>query len=192
MGTIILKSLMLLIAFILLMKWISIHPRLSIYKRHLNQLWVNVQHVYQYRTDLLPALALAISDFDILKRHVQPLSDAWAKSTRININFNKPTRSSFRRFTLIQDNTSNVLSAIMCAVERSPQLKTSRGLSELFERLDGADCRILVAKRDYNEIAQFFNNSFRRDNIIAVIFGFRKKEYFEVKEEVEVEPKVRF
>ncbi|TRZ63957.1 hypothetical protein D4R20_03430 [bacterium] len=191
---IILKSVIFLIVFILVLKWINIHPRLSILKKYINQSWVDIQQVYQYRTDLIPHIALAISGIEKLKRHVPALTDAWAKTTSIDINFKKLNRPSFRRFTLIQDNTSKVLAALMEAVEHAPQLKIPQDLSELFEKLDGAECRILVAKRDFNEVAQFYNNSFPSfpDNIFAVIFGFRRKNYFEVKEEVEVEPKIRF
>jgi LemA protein len=60
--------------------------------------------------------------------------------------------------------------------------------------LEGTENRIAVERRNFNEAAQAYNTylrSFPR-NMIAGMFGFNKKAYFEAQKGAEVPPKVQF
>ena len=51
-----------------------------------------------------------------------------------------------------------------------------------------------MARRDYNAVAKEYNTAVRKfpKNILAGMFGFEKKEYFEAQEGSEAAPEVKF
>ena len=65
---------------------------------------------------------------------------------------------------------------------------------ELQSQLEGTENRIAVERQKYNEAARMYNTTIRQfpKNIIAGMFGFEKKPYFEAQEGANVAPKVEF
>lgn len=82
----------------------------------------------------------------------------------------------------------------MVIVERYPDLKANQNFLELQAQLEGTENRITVERQKFNEIAQGYNTYIRQfpKNIIAGMFGFERKAYFEAKEGSDVAPKVEF
>jgi len=60
--------------------------------------------------------------------------------------------------------------------------------------LEGTENRINVARTNFNNAAKKFNTAIRRfpKNILAGLFGFEKRAYFEAAEGSEQAPKVEF
>ena len=58
----------------------------------------------------------------------------------------------------------------------------------------GTENRINVARKDFNDAAKSYNVSIRRfpKNILANLFGFEKKAYFEAQAGAEKAPEVKF
>jgi len=79
-------------------------------------------------------------------------------------------------------------------VERYPELKANQNFLELQSQLEGTENRIAVERRKFNEMAQAYNKSIRTfpRNIIANMFRFERKAYFEATEGAEQVPKVEF
>jgi LemA protein len=120
--------------------------------------------------------------------------EARAKATSVNINPKNLDEASLQKFQSAQDGLSSALSRLMVVVERYPELKATQNFSELQAQLEGTENRITVERRNFNEAAQAYNaylRSFPR-NIIAGMFGFQKKAYFEAQKGAEVAPKVQF
>jgi LemA protein len=82
----------------------------------------------------------------------------------------------------------------MVVVEQYPVLKASQNFLELQAQLEGTENRITVERQKYNETARLYNTTIRLfpKNILAGIFGFEKKIYFEAKEGAENAPIVQF
>ena len=61
-------------------------------------------------------------------------------------------------------------------------------------QLEGSENRITVERNKYNQTAREYNTTIRQfpKNIVAGMFGFEKKPYFEAQEGAEVAPKVEF
>ena len=78
--------------------------------------------------------------------------------------------------------------------ESYPQLKANENFLELQAQLEGTENRITVARRDFNEAAKSYNTKIRNfpTNLIAGMFGFEKKAYFEAAEGAEKAPEVKF
>jgi len=82
----------------------------------------------------------------------------------------------------------------MAISERYPDLKANENFLALQSQLEGTENRISVERKRFNEAVQSFNTRIRRfpTNMVAGMFGFEKKLYFEAQEGAEVAPKVSF
>ncbi|HOO19623.1 MAG TPA: LemA family protein, partial [Paludibacteraceae bacterium] len=73
-------------------------------------------------------------------------------------------------------------------------LKANQNFIELQAQLEGTENRIAVERNRFNEMARNYNASIRRfpKSIIAALFGFEKKPYFEAEAGTEKAPEVEF
>lgn len=184
-----------LIVLISLLSGISIYNKLVSSQENVNQSWANVQNVYQRRSDLIPNLVATVKGVaNFEKSTLTAVIEARAKATSVNIDPKNLDEASLQKFQSAQDGLSNSLSRLMVVVERYPELKATQNFSELQAQLEGTENRIAVERRNFNEAAQAYNSylrSFPR-NIIAGMFGFQKKPYFEAQKGAEVAPNVQF
>ena len=62
------------------------------------------------------------------------------------------------------------------------------------DELAGTENRLAVARKDYNEEVADYNRSVKRfpGAIVAKLFGFEEKEYFEAQDGAEEVPQVNF
>jgi len=87
------------------------------------------------------------------------------------------------------------LSKFMLVVENYPDLKANQNFLALQEELTGTENRIAFARQSYNDQVLFFNNKIQMfpSNIIAGMFSFGKRDFFEIEVAAEREaPKVSF
>ncbi len=87
------------------------------------------------------------------------------------------------------------LSKFMLVVENYPDLKANQNFLALQEELTGTENRIAFARQNYNDQVLFFNNKTQTfpSNTVAGMFGFSKRDFFEVEIAAEREaPKVSF
>ena len=65
---------------------------------------------------------------------------------------------------------------------------------QLQAQLEGTENRISVERRNFNEAARTYNTKIRRfpGSIVAGMFGFEKRPYFEAQEGAEKAPEVKF
>lgn len=90
---------------------------------------------------------------------------------------------------------SEALSKFMLVVENYPELKANQNFLALQETLTSTENKIAFARQGYNDQVLFFNNKIQMfpSNIIAGMFSFTKRDFFEIQNEAEREvPKVSF
>ena len=89
---------------------------------------------------------------------------------------------------------SSALSGLKITLEAYPDLKANQNFLELQAQLEGTENRINVARTNFNNAAKNFNTAIRRfpKNILAGLFGFEKRAYFEAAEGAEQAPQVQF
>lgn len=92
------------------------------------------------------------------------------------------------------DQLTASLDALMVVVENYPDLKASENFIQLSDELAGTENRISTARKDYNDEVKSYNTAIKKfpTNILANMFGFEKKEYFEAKESATDVPEVEF
>ena len=82
----------------------------------------------------------------------------------------------------------------MVVVENYPDLKSSQNFIQLSDELSGTENRIATARRDYNEAVKSYNLKIKRfpTNLMAGMFGYGQRDYFEASEQSKEVPNVNF
>ena len=157
--------------------------------------WADVETQYQRRADLIPNLVNSVKGYAAHESEtLQAVVEARAKATSVNIAPSNMSAEQIANFQKAQDGVSSALSRLLVTVEKYPDLKANENFKELQAQLEGTENRISVARRDYNEAAREYNTTLRSfpKNILAGMFGFEKKAYFEAQEGSEQAPTVQF
>ena len=157
--------------------------------------WADVETQYQRRADLIPNLVNTVKGYAAHESEtLQAVVDARAKATSVNIDPSNMSAEQIANFQKAQDGVSSALSRLLVTVEKYPDLKANENFKELQVQLEGTENRISVARRDYNESARKYNTTLRSfpKNILAGMFGFEKKAYFEAAEAAATAPSVQF
>ncbi|MFU0825426.1 LemA family protein [Clostridium sp.] len=89
---------------------------------------------------------------------------------------------------------SSALSRLLVVVEQYPELKSNENFRDLSVTLEQTENRVKIARQDYNKAISQYNTAIRRfpNNIVAEIFGFDQKEYYNAPEGAEEVPEVDF
>jgi len=90
---------------------------------------------------------------------------------------------------------ADALSKFMLVVENYPDLKANQNFLALQEELTSTENKIAFSRQNYNDQVLFYNNKIQMfpSNIIAGMFSFAKRDFFEVESEAERRaPKVSF
>src|SRR5438477_12287987 len=185
------------IAFIIGLFFWGNYNRLVTLDQEVNKKWADVQSVYQRRADLIPNLVNTVqgaANFE--KSTLVEVTNARASVGRVQIDPNKaPTDAAkLQQFQAAQGQLSNALSRLLVVVERYPELKANQNFLGLQAQLEGTENRISVERNNFNGAVQDFNTAVRRfpTNMIAGIFGFRSRPFFNAQSGAEKAPTVNF
>lgn len=157
--------------------------------------WSNVENQYQRRLDLIPNLVNTVKGY--AGHEQQTLTDvvnARAKATQTRISFDQLDEATLQRINRTQGELTSALSRLLAVSERYPDLKANQNFLELQAQLEGTENRISVERRKFNDAVRSYNAYIRQfpKNIIAGMFGFTPKPYFEANAGAEQAPKVEF
>lgn len=122
------------------------------------------------------------------------MTEARTKATSINLTVDELTPETLAAYQQAQGEVRSALGRLIAVAEQYPDLKANQNFIELQAQLEGTENRISVARKAFNEEAQRYNTAVRRfpGNLIAGLFGFDRKPYFESAEGTEAAPEVQF
>lgn len=157
--------------------------------------WSQVENVYQRRADLIPNLVATVKGYAAHESEtLEGVIEARAKATQVTVNAEDLSEEKIAEFQKVQGELGAALGRLMAIGEAYPDLKASENFRDLQAQLEGTENRIAVERKAYNQVAQEYNTSIRvfPRNIIASMFGFKAKGYFEAQEGAQAAPKVEF
>ena len=157
--------------------------------------WGQVEASYQHRADLVPSLAKTVeAAVKGEKAEYTAVMEARAKATQMVIDPSNMTEEQLRNFNQVQGELTQALNRLMVVAEAYPELTATQQFTDLRAQLEGVANRITVARKEFNNCAQVYNTLIRRfpNNIVASIFGFTKRPYFEAEEGAEKAPDLNF
>jgi Uncharacterized conserved protein len=164
-------------------------------QENVNSQWANVESQYQRRSDLIPNLVSTVKGYATHESStLEGVVAARAKATQITVDPTKLTPEKLQEYQAAQGQVSSALGKLLMITENYPDLKANQNFLELQAQLEGTENRISVERGRFNETAQSYNKSIRSfpTNIIANMFGFDKKPYFEAEKGSEKAPAVKF
>ena len=157
--------------------------------------WAQVENVYQRRADLIPNLVATVKGYAAHEATtLEDVTAARARATQVVVDPSDLEPEDIARFNKAQGELSSALGRLLMITENYPDLKANQNFRDLQAQLEGTENRIATERMKFNEAARSYNTLIRRfpDNIIASMFDFEKKGYFEAQEGAETAPKVEF
>jgi len=157
--------------------------------------WAQVETQYQRRADLIPNLVNTVKGYAAHESQtLEAVTAARANATSVNLSVDELTPERMAEFQQAQSRLQSALGRLIAVSERYPDLKANRNFMELQAQLEGTENRIAVARKDFNEVARNYNVSVRRfpNNLVAGMFGFETKPYFDAAAGSETAPVVNF
>lgn len=157
--------------------------------------WSKVQTQYQRRLDLIPNLVKTVQGVaNFEKSTLTAVIDARANATKVSFTADQLTPENIQKFQEAQSQLNGSLSRLLAVAENYPQLKATQNFSELQAQLEGTENRIAVERNNFNEVVKGFNQGIVTfpTNLLAGMFGFQKKAYFEADAGAQKAPTVDF
>ena len=150
----------------------------------INGQWAQVETQYQRRLDLIPNLVSSVQG--VMKQEQKVFGDLAEARTRY------AGATSVNDKAVAATGVESALSRLLVVMENYPQLKSSETVQTLMSQLEGTENRVSVERQRFNEAVRVYDTKVKTvpSAIIAKIFGFGSRDYFEAATGAEVAPKV--
>lgn len=157
--------------------------------------WSQVENVYQRRADLVPNLVATVKGY--AKHESETLEGvvaARARATQLTVDAESLDEQSLKRYQQAQGELGSALGRLLAVTESYPELKANENFMQLQAQIEGTENRITVERQKYNDTARAYNTAIRRfpANMLAGMFGFGHKPYFEAEAGADKAPAVEF
>ena len=157
--------------------------------------WSNVENQYQRRADLIPNLVNTVKGYAAHEKEtLDAVVAARTRATQMTVNADDLTPEKLQAYQKAQGEVGSALGRLLAITENYPDLKANQNFLELQAQLEGTENRISVERRNFNEAAKNYNTAIRTfpRNLLAGMFGFEKRPYFEAEEGASKAPEVKF
>jgi Uncharacterized conserved protein len=174
---------------------ISGYNSLVTLREDVNSQWANVESQYQRRSDLIPNLVQTVKGYATHESStLEGVVAARAKATQVTIDPKNLTAEKLQEYQAAQGQVSSALGKLLMITENYPDLKANQNFLELQAQLEGTENRISVERNRFNDLAKSYDITIQHfpKSIIAALFGFEKKPYFEAEKGSEKAPEVKF
>ena len=156
-------------------------------RNHISDAWGNIDTELKRRYDLIPNLVATVKGYaahekEIFERITQLRSQCMAN------------RGATHEQAVSENELVGALKKLLAVVENYPQLKADQNFLELQRELVNTEDRIQAARRFFNGNVRDYRNKCETfpSSIIAGMFGFEKKDYFNVAPSVREVPEADF
>ncbi|KKT28106.1 MAG: LemA family protein [Candidatus Yanofskybacteria bacterium RIFCSPLOWO2_12_FULL_44_13b] len=152
----------------------------------INGQWAQVETQYQRRFDLIPNLVNSVKG--IMAQEQKVFGDLAEARTRY------AGASSPEAKVRAANDVESALGRLLVIVENYPQLRSSETVQTLMIQLEGTENRISVERGRYNDAVKDYTVRIKRfpTNIVAGLFGFDERSYFQSQSGAENAPTVTF
>ena len=155
-------------------------------EEEVNGAWAQVENQLQRRYDLIPNYVETVKGYAKHEKEVlMGVTEARSKVAGAD---------TLEEKVEANNQLSSALARLLVVVERYPDLKANANFIRLQDELAGTENRISVERRRFNEAVKAYNTKIRSfpTNLVAGMFGFEKKTFFEVPKAVQEVPKIEF
>ncbi|MDD4688300.1 MAG: LemA family protein [Eubacteriales bacterium] len=148
--------------------------------------WAQIETQLQRRYDLIPNLV------ETVKGYAEHERELLEKVTMARASLG--SASSVADKAEADNALSSTIKSLFAVAENYPQLKANENFKELQIELSGTENKIAYARQFYNDTVSELNQSIQMfpSSIIASLFGFKEKDFYEAKAEASEPVKVQF
>ncbi|MHB9144168.1 MAG: LemA family protein [Symbiobacteriia bacterium] len=182
-----------LVIVVLASSLMSTYNSLVVMSENVDNSWAQVQVQLQRRYDLIGNLVETVKGFATQEREVLGrIADARASWK------NTPQGSTEQQVAAANqaDNTmgAGAVGRLLVIVENYPQLASSQQFTGLRDELTGTENRVAVSRQRYNDQVRLYNQTVRSfpTVILARLFGYGQRSYYQPSAGSEQAPQVKF
>jgi len=170
----------------LLLAVVLIYNGLVRKRNRVDNAWSQVDVQLRRRYDLIPNLVESVKGY--------------AAHERATFEEVTTARTAAQQARTVQEQaeSENVLTAalgrLFAVAEQYPELRATENFQQLQTSLEDTEGKIAVARQIYNDTVLTYNNSVQTvpTNIVAGLFNFAARAFFEIEEPVREAPQVKF
>jgi len=180
-------ALFLIIIAVVVFYVIGLYNSLVTLRNRCDNAWAQVDVQLKRRYDLIPNLVETVKGY---AKHEREVFEKVTQARNMAI-----AASGVKDQGQAENMLSGALKSLFAVAEAYPELKANQNFLMLQEELAGTESKIAYARQFYNDVVMKFNTKQQvfPSNIIAGMFQFKLKEYFELEEPAAKEPvKVQF
>ncbi len=178
LGSHVLLILLLFLPVVLLLAWgIGMFNRLVRTRNVVDESWSGIDTELRRRYDLIPNLVATVKGYAAHER--ETLESVIRARAAADSNHGSPTSQAHDENTLI-----HALGRLFAVSEAYPSLKSDANFLALQNQLTTTEDRIQRSRRFYNANVRDMNTQIEvfPSNIVASMFGFGRREFFEIDE----------
>jgi len=152
-------------------------------KNRAQEAWADIEVQLKRRYDLIPNLVNTIKGSTNFEQStLEKVVNARAKATSIQVDPSKVTAETMQKISASQSELSSALGRLLVVAEQYPDLKSSQNFLSLQNELADTENKIQSARRFYNGNVRDLNTKIESfpSNLIARLFNFAKKEFFDL------------
>lgn len=148
--------------------------------------WAQVETSYQRRFDLIPNLVESVKGIMAQEQEV------FGKLAEARTRYAGAVTVDEKAAAATQ--VESALGRLLVIIENYPNLRSVESVTNLMAELAGTENRVSVERRRFNDAVRELNVSVKRfpGNVVASIFGFGERAYFEAAEGAANVPRVEF
>ena len=182
------NSLVILVAVALIaVSIIAIYNSLVRRRNEVDNAWSQIDVQLKRRLDLIPNLVETVKGY---ASHEKATLDAviQARNTAIGAS------SSPNAQAAADSAVTGALRQLFALSEAYPDLKANQGFVSLQEELSNTESRIAYARQFYGDGVLAYNTAIQKfpSSLVARVFNFANREYFEAEDAARVTPQVKF
>jgi LemA protein len=163
-----------------------IYNRMVSRRNAVDNSWAQIEAALQRRHDLIPNLVEAVKGY---ARHEQKTFEDVTKARSTAVAAEAPPSQAAAEETL-----TAAIGRLMAVAEQYPELRATENFQQLQASLSETEDQIQITRRVYNDTVQTYNTLIQifPPSVLANMFGFQPRQFFDAEAEAEVAPDVRF
>ncbi|MBI2098967.1 LemA family protein [Candidatus Uhrbacteria bacterium] len=177
-----------IIVAVLLATWlVATYNSLITRRNRVDESWSDIDVQLKRRYDLIPNLVEAVKGY--MKHETSVFEKVTAARAAAM------GAKTLDEHGAAENMLTGALKSLFAVAENYPDLKASQNFLQLQDELKDAEDKIQAARRFYNGNVRDFNTAIQTfpRNLVASIFGFAARDFFELQEEAaRIAPKVQF
>lgn len=175
-----------IVAAVLILAIITMYNTLVKMKIRVEEAWSDITVQLKRRYDLIPNLV------NTVKGYAKHEKEVFENVTNARANAMNAQGKGVQATAQAENQFEQALKSLFAVAENYPQLRATENFQQLQAELTDTEDKIMASRRFYNGSARDLNIKIDTfpSNIIAKMFGFKKREFFEVEDVASVEKPV--